>query len=259
MTARKESGDDVRRELDRQAEARAGMMVRWDDVSRVIREMSRLKPTDRILDVACGDGVLAFELAPHCAYVTGIDISDSMIALAAERTIESGVANVSFQVGSVEHLEFPDASFDRVFCRLGLHHFADPKAALDEMIRVVRKPGHIIVADLVSSEDPDRREVHNKIEKSRDPTHVSMLSARQMRALLADCGLSIEREMTWDTRRRFNEWMRLVGADKGRFDRTRRLMLEAARKETTDLQITGGENSLEFTHRWMVALTLALA
>ncbi|GAB4323462.1 MAG: class I SAM-dependent methyltransferase [Candidatus Zixiibacteriota bacterium] len=259
MSVRGGADDDVRRELDRQADARASLMIRWDDVARAIREISGLRPTDRVLDVACGDGLLAFELAPHCAYVRGVDLSDSMIALAAERTIESGVPNVSFQVGTVETLEFEDASFDRVYCRLGLHHFAEPRVALNEMIRVVKKPGHIILADLVSSEDPARRDAHNRIEKSRDPTHVAMLSPRQMRALVAESGLSLEREVMWETRRRFNDWMRLIGADKGRIDRTRRLMLEAARRGSTDLKISGGGNSLEFSHRWMVMLTLALA
>jgi ubiquinone/menaquinone biosynthesis C-methylase UbiE len=258
MKAREAPGDDVLRELDRQAEARA-RTVRWDDVSRKIREMSGLKPEEQVLDVACGDGVLAFELAPHCAFVRGVDLSDSMIALAAERTIESGLPNISFQVGTVEALGFEDSSFDRVYCRLGLHHFPDPQAALHEMIRVVKKPGHIILADLVSSEDPSRRDLHNRIEKSRDPTHVGMMSPRQMRTLIADANLTLEREYIWESRRRFNEWMKMIGADPGRIERTRRLMMQAARKQSTDLQISGGESSLEFTHRWMVALTLALA
>jgi ubiquinone/menaquinone biosynthesis C-methylase UbiE len=182
-----------------------------------------------------------------------------MIALAAEHAIESGAQNVSFQIGDAEHLEFDDGSFDRVYCRLGLHHFSEPARAIREMVRVVKKPGHVILADLVSSADPSAREAHNRIELARDPTHVKMFSPRELRLLVDACGLSLEQEKSWQSRRRFADWMRLVGADSGRINRTRRLMMDAARRNSTDLDISGGENSLEFTHRWMVMLTLALA
>ena len=250
--------EEVRREFDRQADVR-GRRVGWDDVNRIIREFSGLKGTDRVLDVACGDGILSFELAKHCAYVTGVDLSDSQLALAAERSIETGAKNLSFVQGDAEHLNFPNDAFDRIFCRLGLHHFSDPGRVVDEMIRVVKKPGHIVIADLVSSDSESLREAHNKIERSRDPAHVEMLSPRQMRTLIVESGLTLEREITWETRRRFDDWMRLVGADKGTVERTRRMMLDAAKKKSTDLDIEGRGNSMEFTHHWMAISTMALA
>lgn len=236
----------------------ASRRVTWDDAIRLIRQFSEVKAKDRVLDVACGDGGLAFEVARHCAYVTGVDISESMIALAAERTIEAGAKNVSFQVGDAAHLEFADGTFDRVFCRLGIHHFADPAAAIHEMMRVLRTPGQLIIADIVSSEDPAWREAHNRIERSRDPSHQRMLSRRELVHLLEDAGLSIEKTTHWQTRRRFNEWMRLVDADKSVVERTRRLLQEAAKKKTTDLDIATRGNNIEFTHRWMACVALKL-
>lgn len=232
--------------------------VKWDDAVRVIREFSEVQAKDRVLDVACGDGMLAFEVARHCAYVTGVDISESMIALAAEKTIEAGAKNVSFQVGDAAHLEFPNATFDRAFCRLGIHHFADPAAAIGEMIRVLKSPGHLIIADIVSSEDPAWREAHNRIERSRDPSHQRMLSPRELGRLIQDAGLSVEKTTHWQIRRRFNEWMRLAGADKSVIERTRRLLQEAARKKSTDLDIATRGNNIEFTHRWMACVALKL-
>ncbi len=211
-----------------------------------------------MLDVACGDGALAFEVAPHCAYATGVDISDGMIALAWERTIEAGTKNVSFQVGDAMHLELPDATFDRVFCRLSIHHFSDPALAVSEMMRVLKTPGHLIVADIVSSEDPAWREARNRIERSRDPSHERILSPRELGALLEDAGLSLEKVTHWQTRRRFNEWMQLVDADKPTIDRTRRLLQEAAKKKSTDLDIAMRGNNIEFTHRWMACVALKL-
>jgi SAM-dependent methyltransferase len=232
--------------------------VKWDDTVRIIREFSGVKPTDRVLDVACGDGILAFEIARHCAYLTGVDVSEGMIALASERAIEAGANNVSFQVGDAANLELPDGTFDRVFCRLGVHHFSDPAKALQEMVRVVKTLGHLIIADIISSEDPSWREAHNRIEHSRDPSHQGMLSPRQIRALLEGAGLSLENVTHWQTRRRFTEWMRLVDADKSMIERTHRLMQEAAKKKSTDLDIAISGNSIEFTHRWMACLALKL-
>lgn len=236
----------------------ASRRVKWDDAVRVIREFSEVKSKDRVLDVACGDGVLAFEVARHCSYVSGVDISDAMIALAAERTIEAGAKNVSFQVGDAAQLEFPDGTFDRVFCRLGLHHFEDPVLVIGEMMRVLKTPGHLIIADIVSSEDPAWREAHNRIERSRDPSHQSMLSPRELGRLLQETGLSIEKVTHWQTRRRFNDWMNLVDADKSVIERTRRLLQDAAKKKSTDLDIVTRGNNIEFTHRWMACVALKL-
>jgi len=236
----------------------ASRRVKWDDAVRVIREFSEVKSKDRVLDVACGDGVLTFEVARHCAYVNGVDISEAKIALAAEHSIEGGANNVSFQVGDAANLEFPDGTFDRVFCRLGLHHFEDPVTAIREMIRVLKTPGHLIIADIASSEDPAWREAHNRIERSRDPSHQRMLSPRELGSLLGETGLSIEKATHWQTRRRFNDWMRLVDADKSVVDRTRRLLQEAAKKKSTDLDIATRGNNIEFTHRWMACMALKL-
>ena len=232
--------------------------VKGDDAVRVIQEFSEVKPKDRVLDVACGDGVLAFEVARHCAYLTGVDISEEMIALASERAIEAGAKNVSFQVGDAVHLEFPDGIFDRVFCRLGIHHFRDPLVVVREMMRVLKTPGHLIVADIVSSENPAWRETHNRIEHSRDPSHERMLSRREFGVLLDETGLSVEKVTHWHTRRRFHEWMRLAGADKPTIERTRRLIQEAAKKKSTDLDIATKGNNTEFTHRWMACVALKL-
>jgi len=246
---RSESG----RELDF-----APRRVKWDETVRLIREFAGVKATDRVLDIACGEGILAFEVARHCAYLAGVDISESMVALASERAIEAGAQNVSFQVGDAVNLQFADDTFDRVFCRLGIHHFPHPAEAIGEMVRTLKSPGYLIVADIVSSEDPAWREAHNRIERARDPSHHEMLSPRQVRAILNEAGLSLEAESHWQTRRRFSDWMRIVNADRQTTERTRKLLQEAAKKKSTDLDIATQGNNIEFTHRWMACRALKL-
>lgn len=106
------------------------------------------KAGQRILDVACGDGEPALSLARAViptGRVVGIDLSERMIGVCAERSREQRITNADFQVMDAEKLELPDGSFDLVTCRFGLQIVTDPDAAIKEMLRVL-KPGGRLVA-----------------------------------------------------------------------------------------------------------------
>ena len=87
------------------------------------------EPEGRILDVACGPGLLTVLLG-----ATGVDLAPGMIELARARH-----PNLTWRVMNAEALEFPDKSFDLVTCQLGLMLFARPDQALSEMARVGRR------------------------------------------------------------------------------------------------------------------------
>lgn len=101
-----------------------------------------------ILDVGCGPGLLTkeFVLRSRAFSVTGIDISRVAIGMAKKNCKE--FSNASFMAGNVDHLPFPSDSFDIVVCKDTLHHFSDPKKAMREMLRVVKKGGMVYVQDL---------------------------------------------------------------------------------------------------------------
>ena len=99
---------------------------------------------DRVLDVACGTGVLArtaHELVGPNGAVTGLDIGPGMLAV-AER-LESGVTWVEGEAGA---LPFDDGEFDAVVSQFGLMFFPDRVASIREMLRCVRPDGRIAVA-----------------------------------------------------------------------------------------------------------------
>jgi SAM-dependent methyltransferase len=92
----------------------------------------------RHLDVATGPGLLAAEAQRGGAHVTGVDLSPGMIELAGKLH-----AGIELRVAEVEHLPFPDGSFDAVTCSFGLGHFPYPEAALAECMRTLRPGGRV--------------------------------------------------------------------------------------------------------------------
>ena len=112
-------------------------------------ELASLAPEERVLDVACGTGLVTFAAAQAIGpegRALGVDISGHMIGGARRRAQERKAANVNFLRMDAEALELPDASFDVVLCALGLMYVPDPERALREMRRVLRPGGRIVIA-----------------------------------------------------------------------------------------------------------------
>jgi len=96
----------------------------------------------RVLDVACGTGVVSVTAARLGARVTSLDLTPELLARARENARIAGV-EINWNEGDVENLPFADASFDVVLSQFG-HIFApQPEVAIGEMLRVL-KPGSTI-------------------------------------------------------------------------------------------------------------------
>src|SRR5262245_49713909 len=98
------------------------------------------------LDIGCGTGFLAFELAARGQRVTGIDFAPAMLAEARRKAAERGVA-IRFEEADAEHLPFSPGSFDLAISRHVLWTLPHPQAAIDEWIRVLRPGGRLVVVD----------------------------------------------------------------------------------------------------------------
>ena len=110
---------------------------------RIARSVS-IAPGQRVLDVACGTGVLARALAGRVqpgGSVAGLDLNPGMLDVARRRA-----PDIEWRHGRAESLPFTDASFDAVVSQFGLMFFADRHAALREMLRVLRPGGRLAVA-----------------------------------------------------------------------------------------------------------------
>jgi len=163
-----------------------------------------------VLDVACGPGILSAAIAKAARDVVAFDLTPRMLTKAAERCAAAGLGNVAFREGNAAELPFADATFDAVVTRLSMHHFDRPDRVMSEIFRVLRPQGRFVVADVIASEVPAEAELHNAIEILRDPSHVRMLPASELTALVGQAGFIIESQATWDKPREFEEWMGIV-------------------------------------------------
>lgn len=109
-------------------------------------ERAHLQPGQRVLDVACGTGVvtrLAAERVGDAGTVTGLDVNPGMLAVARAQS-PSG-HTIEWHEASAESLPFPDGAFDVVLCQMGLQFVPNKLAALREMRRVLDSGGRVLI------------------------------------------------------------------------------------------------------------------
>ncbi|MFN7949839.1 MAG: class I SAM-dependent methyltransferase [Blastocatellia bacterium] len=153
----------------------------------LLLEMSGVTNDDTVLDVACGPGIVACAFATRARHVTGIDLTPAMIEQAQQRQRRLGLENLTWQVGDVLALPFPDAAFSLVITRYSFHHFLDPEAMFREMMRVCQPGGTVMVVDATPL--PDKAAAYNHVEKLKDPSHVRALTEDELLRMAEAVGL----------------------------------------------------------------------
>lgn len=113
--------------------------------------LADLQPGQRVLDVACGTGLVTFPAARQVrpgGHVVGTDISSQMITDATAIAAERGVGNVRFLRTDAESMKLGDEAepFDAALCALGLMYVPDPGEAIRQMVRHVRPGGKVVAA-----------------------------------------------------------------------------------------------------------------
>jgi ubiquinone/menaquinone biosynthesis C-methylase UbiE len=151
-------------------------------------ELSDPQIDDRVLDVACGPGIIACEFARKVFHVTGIDITPAMIEEAKNLQRERKIDNVDWKLGDVTKLPFEDDSYSLVVTRYSLHHLIKQKQVLEEMQRVCKPNGKILIIDVTP--DKDKVDAYNYVEKLRDSSHTGALTFDQLKGLMQEAGLT---------------------------------------------------------------------
>ena len=140
------------------AESFAGVANPW--------AMGQLTPGERVLDLGSGagtDSLIAAQMVGEQGHVTGIDMTQEMLAKARAAAAEMGATNVEFVEGEAERLPFPDASFDVVISNGVIDLVPDKDAVFTELFRVLASGGRIQVAD-VTIQNPVSAEGRRNID-----------------------------------------------------------------------------------------------
>ena len=210
--------------------------------------------SDKVLDVATGNGFLAFEFAKRVfkANVIGCDMTRDMLLVAERIQRERGIRNLDFRVMDAESLGFEDGSFDIVSCRFAFHHFTNPGKAVSEMARVCKTGGKIVLVDGLSSEDAAKSEYHNRIEQLRDPSHVRLYSEPELAGMLQAAGLEIIHARNWDADFYFDEWIKIADPGEEIAREVRRMMADSVDDDKTGLRVRFDDERLLFTYSTVI-------
>jgi ubiquinone/menaquinone biosynthesis C-methylase UbiE len=186
---------------------------RFDDLI----SFSEIQSGDRVLDVGTGTGLLALALAESCeATVVGIDISPAMLERAEFFRLNSTseiARRVDFRLATAQALPFAKERFDVAICRMVLHLNRHPGRVLRELWRVLRPGGVLVIADLLSTDDPVRRATQNAIEGRRNPSHVAAYSTSQYREMVVDAGFVTDAEKSAVFSRILDDWLAELNAE----------------------------------------------
>lgn len=132
----------------------AGLHHRW---RRRAADRAELAPGDNALDVCCGTGDLALELARRVApggHVVGCDFSEPMLDLAREKAAGRGGAGARFEWADALNLPYDDGRFDAVTVGFGVRNLSDLDAGLREMRRVLRPGGRLVILEITQPTRP---------------------------------------------------------------------------------------------------------
>lgn len=115
----------------------------------LLMTMAALQPGERVLDVACGTGLVTFRAAAAVGAkgeVVGTDISEAMVDACRATATARRITNARFERVEAEKMSFPDASFDVVLCALGMMYVTDFAGSIKEMFRVTKPGGRAVSA-----------------------------------------------------------------------------------------------------------------
>jgi ubiquinone/menaquinone biosynthesis C-methylase UbiE len=194
--------------------------------AEILAHMVAAKKSDCAIDLACGTGALAVAFTQHVRWIIGLDLTPAMLAVAQRTARDANARNVSLAIGNAQQIPFADASLDLVLSSYALHHVPEAGRVIGEMSRVLKRGGRAGIIDIFALEDPRSAEMHDRIERVRDPSHTRTLARSEFASLFAANGLRVTDTRVEEHPVTFDQWMHTAGREPGdpEYIETRRLM-----------------------------------
>lgn len=195
---------------------------------------------ERVLDLACGPGTLALELAQYGCRVYALDLAEQMILRAHRIARRQRCPPVHFAVADAEQLPVADETFDLVTCAFSIAVFPAPPQAAAEMFRVARPGGRIAVLEAVAPEDPAQSAELARLERLRSAgAPARLVSLPELLALFRRAGLELLDASVSERRRRLEDWLSGAAVRGGAAarQRLRRQLLETAKRDAAGLRL----------------------
>ena len=240
----------IQEQFTRQGEAYKKLAYVTDEAGlRRVVALSRVQPTERVVDFACGPGYLTMAFAAASADAVGVDTTETFLDGARAEAARRNIANVTFVRGDAAETPLDTAAFDVAVCRAAFHHFEEPGRVLAEMRRVTMPGGRILVLDMLASEEKAKAEEHNRIERLCDPTHVRTLPESEFKALFDSQLLDIDYTGHGETGYTLDEWIGHGGPAAEAEKEIRKAMAYSETHDTTGLRIWRISGQIHFCHR----------
>ena len=132
---------------------------------RALREIVTPERPQALLDIACGTGDFALAQARRMhadSRITGLDLSEGMLAVMREKVEKAGLAGrISCEQGDCEQMRLAEGSFDCATIAFGIRNFAHREAALEEILRVLKPGGRLVILELSVPENKLLRWAYN--------------------------------------------------------------------------------------------------
>ncbi|MFH1281823.1 MAG: methyltransferase domain-containing protein [Candidatus Omnitrophota bacterium] len=175
--------------------------ARWvkdERIFTIVKDLSCVKAAYRVLDVACGTGIIAGLFFKKAKRVIGLDVTEAMFTQALLKLDD--IVNAQSEL-----LPFRDSVFDLVTCRQGLQ-FMDAAAAVAQMYRVCKQGGKIILIQLAAFGQEDK-EYAFKIQMARQPVRENCFLEEDLVNLLREAGCKKIKSQPFYSQESVNEWI----------------------------------------------------
>ena len=245
--------DTVRKSFGIQSEKFATYHMSKTEYTDYLIQKTEAKGNEHALEVAAGTCICGRALAPYVKDITCLDLTEEMLIQGKKLAKENEINNIFFEIGNAEELPYEDESFDLVVTRLSLHHFTNPQKPFQEMTRVLKNGGKLLVWDMeVTSEE--LRSIDDRIEKMRDPSHMRILSRKEFKELFhKDFDLQLEETTLVPVN--LESWMNLTETPTDIQEQIVTLMKnELSGGSKTGFSPYEKESRIMFNHRWLLLI-----